>query len=52
MKRGLLPETELLRCCHLTDSPKDIDTVRGFRVTHPETGAGLEKYLKGPAFWG
>ena len=49
MKKELLPETDLLRCSHLTNSPKDIETVRGFEVTHPETGAGLKEYLKGQA---
>ena len=41
-----LPETEFLACKHLEGSAKDLQFIRDFEVPFPETGKGLEVYLK------
>ena len=33
-------------CKSLSMSPKDVKDIKSFKVVHPETGGGLEKYLK------
>ncbi len=41
-----LPQSDLLVCSHLGESPEDETAIREFAVSHPETGQGLENYLK------
>ena len=41
-----LPHTENLTCHHLSNSGRDIADVNSFEISHPDTGCGLELYLK------
>ncbi len=41
-----LPETEFLDCRHLEGSSQDLQCIHDFEVPFPETGKGLEIYLK------
>ncbi len=41
-----LPQTENLTCCHVSVKTRDIADIKSFEIAHPETGAGLERYLK------
>lgn len=41
-----LPQTENLTCCHVSVKTRDIADIKSFEIAHPETGAGLEWYLK------
>ena len=41
-----LPRTENLLFNHLSCSSKDISDVNSFEISHPDTGHGLELYLK------
>ena len=41
-----LPESDILKCEHIGDSPKDMDDMDTFEVHHRETGKGLELYFK------
>ena len=41
-----LPQTENLTCCHVSVKTRDIADIKSFEIAHPETGAGLELYLK------
>ena len=45
-----LPENNSLICNHLGNSVKDLVDVHSFEVAHPDTGKGLEVYLKQQAF--
>ncbi len=45
-----LPQTENLTCVHLGENARDIVDVEAFEIRHPETGRGLELYLKQQAF--
>ena len=38
--------SDWLTYSHLTNSPRNRAAVRDFTVAHPETGGGLERYLK------
>ena len=38
--------SDWLTYSHLTNSPRNQAAVRDFTVAHPETGGGLERYLK------
>ena len=46
----MLPGNEFLISSHLGDSEHDTTDVQNFEVSHPETGKGLEIYLKQHAF--
>ena len=46
MTRLAKPESDWLVYSHLTHSPEDLEAIRDFAVVHPETGGGLERYLK------
>ena len=41
-----LPETEFLDCRHLEGTVQDLQCIHDFEVPFPETGKGLEIYLK------
>ncbi len=41
-----LPQTENLTCCHVSVKTRDIADIKSFEIAHPETGAGLDRYLK------
>ena len=41
-----LPQTENLTCCHVSVKTRDIADIKSFEIAYPETGAGLEWYLK------
>ena len=41
-----LPQTENLTCRHVSVKARDIADIKSFEIAHPETGAGLERYLK------
>ena len=41
-----MQESDWLSYSHLTNSPEDRKAVQDFVVVHPETGGGLERYLK------
>ncbi len=45
-----LPENEFLHCMHLGNSSHDLKAIEKFVVSHPETGKGLELYLKEIAY--
>ena len=44
------PENRHFACSHLGCSRKDLADVQAFAVSHPETGQGLELYLKQQAW--
>ena len=41
-----LPQTENLSCHHLRCTARDAAEVQAFETLYPETGSGLERYLK------
>ena len=41
-----LPESDILKCVHIGDSPKYMADIDSFVVHHRETGKGLELYFK------
>ena len=41
-----LPRSENLVCTHLGARHRDLADISAFEVSHPETGGGLESYLK------
>ncbi len=41
-----LPQTENLTCSHVSVEARDIADIKSFEIAHPETGGGLERYLK------
>ena len=44
-----LPTNDYLKCSHLADSAKCQSAIKDFSVPYPETGKGLELYLKNSA---
>ncbi len=46
MARSSVQASDWLTFSHLTNSSEDLEAIRDFAVVHPETGAGLERYLK------
>jgi len=44
-----LPQNSYFICSHLGDAPQDVVDIDKFSVCHPETGRGLEEYLKNRA---
>ncbi len=41
-----LPESDYLKCNHIGDYYRDLKDVEEFSICHPETGIGVEMYLK------
>lgn len=41
-----LPESDILKCVHIGNSPKYMADIDSFEVQHRETGKGLELYFK------
>ena len=41
-----LPRNDYLYCSHLSENSQTVSDIAGFRVRNPETGKGLEEYLK------
>lgn len=46
-----LPQTENLTCSHVSVRARDIADIKSFEIVHPETGGGLERYLKRQALF-
>ena len=46
-----LPRTKNLICAHLSESSHDVNDIMAFEISHPETGRGLEFYLKEQALY-
>ena len=41
-----LPQNRYFACRHLSVSRRDLADIKAFEIAHPETGGGLERYLK------